>query len=164
MGYKAMVKDGYLNLREETDTQSERLAKIPKGTSIDVLDIGNSEWVRAAYQEKMGYVMHKFLTKPEHPSFGVEGYERYGAPLLKNGSRGDFVAILQQDLRAIRWHDLEVDGIFGPDTEKAVMDYQEMRHLQVDGKAGVETKGSLFEDSIFRGDHGHHPGPHHPRG
>ena len=40
-------------------------------------------------------------------------------------------------------HDIAVDGIFGPETEKAVEAYQKANGLGVDGIVGPKTWGSL---------------------
>ena len=59
------------------------------------------------------------------------------------GSTGSSVSALQEKLNA-NGYDLEVDGQFGPATQKAVKDYQKKKGLQVDGIAGQETWGSLL--------------------
>ena len=60
------------------------------------------------------------------------------------GSTGSSVSALQEKLNA-NGYDLEVDGEFGPATQKAVKDYQKKKGLQVDGIAGAETWGSLLQ-------------------
>ena len=60
------------------------------------------------------------------------------------GSTGSSVSALQEKLNA-NGYDLEVDGQFGPATQKAVKDYQKKKGLQVDGIAGAETWGSLLQ-------------------
>jgi hypothetical protein len=164
MGYKATVKDGKLHLRAEMNMDSKILVSIPNKTTIDVKRAHNRTWVKAAYNNKLGYVMREFLTeKPQEPAFGVEGFERYGEAPLKKGSEGRGVAALQRDLRDIKWHSLEVDGKFGPITETTVKEYQGMTHIVQDGIAGIITKSHLYVDSMAHGDHGHMPPPYpHP--
>lgn len=60
-------------------------------------------------------------------------------PVLKRGSRGEAVAELQRLLGG-----LSDDGIFGPKTESAVIEYQVANSLEVDGIVGPETWGSLL--------------------
>jgi hypothetical protein len=63
-------------------------------------------------------------------------------PLLRQGSTGNSVKQLQQMLNAAGAH-LKVDGIFGPQTEAAVRQFQQTHHLQVDGIVGPQTWGAL---------------------
>jgi len=60
---------------------------------------------------------------------------------LKYGSRSDFVKALQFILG------IKADGIFGNDTEQAVLDYQEKHGLEVDGKAGKNTIKKILENA-----------------
>ena len=58
--------------------------------------------------------------------------------VLNSGSEGRQVRLLQQALGAIK-----VDGIFGPETEAAVRDYQARSGLQTDGVVGAVTASAL---------------------
>ncbi len=53
--------------------------------------------------------------------------------------RGEDVAELQSRLNSLGFDTGKVDGIFGPDTERAVVDFQHNRHLAEDGKMGPEV-------------------------
>lgn len=59
-------------------------------------------------------------------------------PLLREGSRGDYVAKLQKLLKM----DVQ-DGIFGPKTKKAVVDFQKAKGLVADGVVGAYTWEAL---------------------
>jgi len=67
--------------------------------------------------------------------------------------RGEDVAELQSRLNSLGFDAGKVDGIFGPDTEAAVIDFQRNRHLAEDGKAGptvlteirLVTRGEMRE-------------------
>lgn len=50
--------------------------------------------------------------------------------------RGEDVSELQSRLNGLGFDAGKVDGIFGPDTQRAVLDFQSNRHLAEDGKAG----------------------------
>jgi peptidoglycan hydrolase-like protein with peptidoglycan-binding domain len=63
-------------------------------------------------------------------------------PLLRDGSSGNSVKQLQQMLNAAGYH-VAVDGVFGPQTEAAVRQFQQAHHLQVDGIVGPQTWGAL---------------------
>lgn len=60
-------------------------------------------------------------------------------PMMK----GDDVMALQVLLNEATAADLAVDGIFGSKTERAVREYQELKGLKVDGKAGEKTITAL---------------------
>jgi N-acetylmuramoyl-L-alanine amidase len=53
--------------------------------------------------------------------------------------RGEDVAELQSRLNSLGFDPGKVDGIFGPDTESAILDFQHNRHLAEDGKMGPEV-------------------------
>lgn len=79
--------------------------------------------------------------------------ERY--PLLRRGARGDAVRRLQGILG------ITTDGIFGPQTERAVRAFQASRLLVVDGVVGPQTWGALTappvqRPTLRRGDRGQH--------
>ncbi|MBB4664467.1 transglycosylase family protein [Conexibacter arvalis] len=57
--------------------------------------------------------------------------------VLKKGSRGAVVVQLQQKL------DIPADGVFGPQTAKAVRRYQRSKGLAVDGVVGPQTASAL---------------------
>ncbi|MTH54805.1 L,D-transpeptidase family protein [Bacillus mangrovi] len=65
--------------------------------------------------------------------------------LLKRGSKGAAVKELQQRLTAKGYSTRGADGIFGPNTEKAVKAFQKARGLAVDGLVGPATKRSLLK-------------------
>jgi len=50
---------------------------------------------------------------------------------------------MQQALKNAGYYSGEVDGKFGPQTEKAVKDFQDANNLVVDGKVGVNTWDKL---------------------
>jgi hypothetical protein len=66
-------------------------------------------------------------------------------PLLKRGASGDQVRQLQTLLSSKGIADLEVDGIFGRETEAAVRRFQESEKLAPDGLVGGETWRRLDE-------------------
>jgi peptidoglycan hydrolase-like protein with peptidoglycan-binding domain len=62
----------------------------------------------------------------------------YPGVLLRRGSVGSAVRVFQDRMKARGWH-LDVDGIYGPDTETIVEQFQSEKHLTVDGVVGRET-------------------------
>lgn len=57
--------------------------------------------------------------------------------------RGEDVSELQSRLNSLGFDSGKVDGIFGPDTERAVIDFQHNRFLAEDGKVGPEVVTEL---------------------
>lgn len=60
-------------------------------------------------------------------------------PLLKKGSKGKYVKLLQKLLK------IKADGIFGVSTEKAVRKFQKAHKLKVDGQVGAKTWKALLK-------------------
>ena len=67
----------------------------------------------------------------------------YGTTLLKLGSRGSAVASLQQDLTALGYNTYGIDGIFGANTQKAVVAFQKVKGIAPDALVGTQTKTAL---------------------
>ncbi|SDH85983.1 peptidoglycan-binding domain-containing protein [Alteribacillus bidgolensis] len=59
--------------------------------------------------------------------------------ILHLGSRGQSVVNLQNRLKLMGFYPSKVDGIYGPITKQAVIDFQKDHELLVDGIAGPQT-------------------------
>ena len=68
------------------------------------------------------------------------------AGLLRSGSRGDAVAVLQRLLAGLGYDPGPADGVFGTRTVAAVRAFQSASGLKADGAAGTTTKRALFGD------------------
>ena len=76
---------------------------------------------------------------------GIAGPLTLGAcPLLACGSMGTIVSLLQSRLNSIGFSSGNVDGMFGQNTKKAVMNFQKSRNLLVDGIVGKNTWSKLL--------------------
>lgn len=64
-------------------------------------------------------------------------------PTLYWGNRGSSVTLLQRKLAAWGYYDGRIDGIYGSDTYRAVLDFQRKNRLRVDGIVGRETWAAL---------------------
>lgn len=64
--------------------------------------------------------------------------------VLNHGDKGPAVKTLQTKLNKVGYK-LEVDGVFGSATDKAVEDFQRKHSLTVDGAVGPKTAASLDE-------------------
>ena len=74
-------------------------------------------------------------------------------PHLALGARGDAVLDVQGRLTALGYHiDPSEHGEFGPSTKRAVQEFQQRRHLLVDGVVGDDTWGELVEAGYSLGD------------
>jgi len=62
---------------------------------------------------------------------------------LRMGSRGSDVRALQQKLANLGYP-IAVDGVFGPQTNHMVIDFQKKNWLSADGIVGPQTHGKLF--------------------
>lgn len=71
----------------------------------------------------------------------------YPGHLLRRGSQGDSVKIIQNQLNRLGFNVGVADGIFGAGTESGVRSYQQSRNLTVDGLVGQETWNKLMSDS-----------------
>ena len=70
------------------------------------------------------------------------------AVIIRKGTQGGAVHFLQSML-AMHNYQVKQDGKFGPDTEKAVKEFQESRSLDVDGLVGKETWDKLLTRPKF---------------
>ncbi|MCL6634882.1 MAG: peptidoglycan-binding protein [Peptococcaceae bacterium] len=66
-----------------------------------------------------------------------------GQKALKLGTSGDGVLTLQKKLRELGYYQGALDGVFGPGTHAAVVNFQVDNNLEVDGVAGAETLQAL---------------------
>ena len=67
--------------------------------------------------------------------------------ILRKGSKGDEVSILQATLHSVGFFSGQPDGNFGEDTEKAVRAFQQKYGILVDGEVGQKTWDKLSEVS-----------------
>ena len=115
---------------------NQTLSAVKKFQSIFSLDVdgivGKATWYKISYI----YVAVSKLASLD--------YEVSNKAILKVGSRGSNVLDLQKDLNMIRRRYpsiiyLSEDGIFGQNTKKAVMEFQRLTGLSVDGIVGNQT-------------------------
>ena len=83
--------------------------------------------------------------------FGTPACASGGFPLIKRGSRGNYVCIAQDDLNTLGYRTGGLDGVFGEQTYSAVRRYQSSRGLSVDGIIGCNTWRSLQVNVVGTG-------------
>ena len=83
--------------------------------------------------------------------FGTPACSSGGYPLIRQGSRGNYVCIAQDDLNTLGYKTGGLDGVFGEQTTNAVKRYQKSRGLTSDGIIGCNTWRSLQENVVGTG-------------
>jgi N-acetylmuramoyl-L-alanine amidase len=68
---------------------------------------------------------------------------RAAVPLVRQGDRGNLVWLIQAELVA-HGYNIATDGIFGPGTKTALMEFQRSSGISADGIAGPATFEKLF--------------------
>ena len=149
-----------VNVRKSASTSSAIVGRLSRGTRVNADFSSSGFWHITS--PLTGYIMDDFLGDTEidsgssgNPSHPYDAYSAYGpsTQVLRRGSQGTAVYNLQISLNALAFlmsddghPDSCIDGIFGANTEGAVLDYQADRGLGVDGVVGKLTKERLWED------------------
>ncbi|MDB9528065.1 peptidoglycan-binding protein [Oscillatoria sp. CS-180] len=93
------------------------------------------------------------FTPPEVPETAAEAADTakeeeetpIELPTLRQGMRGPAVTRVQETLKARGFYTAAIDGVFGPATETAVMDFQRSEQLATDGVVGPATWQALLQ-------------------
>lgn len=88
--------------------------------------------------KKPATVKHNDDVTPEIPRLPKRGY-------FKKGDRSRQVEILQRYLKATGYYVGQVDGVYGPLTEMAVIAFEKKHKLEVDGKWGPICQKTAFD-------------------
>ena len=70
--------------------------------------------------------------------------------MIKSGSFGDNVVLLQMRLRDLGYYDYKITGYFGAYTEAAVKAFQSQNSLTSDGSVGPQTTDVLYNNKAIR--------------
>lgn len=65
--------------------------------------------------------------------------------VLRSGSTGQTVSDLQLRLKELGFYHGEISGVYGPETETAVIAFQQAQGLTIDGIAGPQVHGLLYD-------------------
>lgn len=84
-------------------------------------------------------------SKPSKPDKSSIAFP-YPGFLIRRGSRGEYVRMIQWRLKG-----LDIDGIFGPLTEKRVKDFQRGQGITVDGIVGPVTWSEMWKSVPYPG-------------
>jgi len=74
-----------------------------------------------------------------------------GYPLVRNGSAGVYVLVLQDALNALGFTGSGLDGYFGGGTRNAVISFQRAKGLDADGVVGCLTWEGITESAVAIG-------------
>ncbi len=118
---------------------------------------GASGKANGSVQKKAVNASHPEDLQAENPAFkGDYKLEKTndGEGLIQTGSKGECVAKIQQGLTDLGYElpKFGVDGDFGSETRRAVIDFQSQEQLNsIDGIVGPETMGTLDNAVIAKG-------------
>ena len=107
--------------------------------SSTVLRLPLAKPIKEAHQQAFVEALANRLFDKGHTDFEIE-LSVLNENLLRQGSRGADVKALQAQLGMPA---AEQDGIFGPNTERAVRTFQQSMGLQVDGIVGPQTRTAI---------------------
>lgn len=70
--------------------------------------------------------------------------------VLERNCEGDEVVDVQMRLRDLGYFNYKVTGFYGPSTEGAVREFQQLNNINADGNVGAETRALLFSLEAVR--------------
>lgn len=155
-----------LYIRKSPNTSAEALRCAANGEQLTILR-EEGDWYYVKYNSVVsGYVAKKFVsttksTSSSNSSSATTSSSSSSSDALpssvselgkapassKRGDRGNDVKKLQQALKIAGHYSGGCDGIFGEQTEKAVMRFQDAKGLTQDGVAGKVTITLLFGEA-----------------
>ncbi|WP_240375822.1 peptidoglycan-binding protein [Bacillus piscicola] len=98
------------------------------------------------YKESTKKAIEDFQEEHHLNIDGIAGPNTIGAlEVLEKGDEGAPVQSLQEKLNVLGYYGKQPDGIFGPITYDAVINFQRSASIAVDGLAGPQTFGALVE-------------------
>lgn len=111
----------------------------PAGSNgVQITSINKKKWKAAGELPFIYYTETTPINNPKDNNFVIPGY------YLKVGSRGMSVYNLQKCLNALG-SQLECDGVFGPLTRQALINFQKTYNLIIDGIYGPQCQRKIRE-------------------
>lgn len=127
-----------LNVRDEANAKGAKLGELAHGSAVEVYGLADNGWVLIQQGSLRGWVNGKYLvdytSKPELTRI---------LKLKSPNMRGEDVRWAQARLNALGYNCGTPDGIFGPNTDKAVKAFQRANGLSQDGDIGPKTWAKL---------------------
>ena len=111
--------------------------------------VGRATWYQLSYIYAAVKRLAALNSEGESPGVGTVPIRPYPGYLIREGSRGENVRLVQQylaDLATVypQIPSVTPDGIFGPRTRAAVVAFQQMSNLAADGIVGPATWDALI--------------------
>ena len=131
-------KTNHVGLVVSVSDNGKIINTIEGNTSQTSADNGGKVMQRNRYSNIVAYA------RPAYSGTTTTMMPPASMPVLKKGSKGDWVVIAQGRL-VVAGYKIEVDGVFGPKTEEAVKKYQADHHLTVTGIIGKNTWSALYK-------------------
>lgn len=123
-----------LNVRDAANAKGDKLGELKDRSLVEIYGLAGNGWVLIQQGSLRGWVNGKYLTdyaaKPELTRI---------LKLKSPNMRGEDVRWAQARLNAIGYNSGTPDGIFGPNTDKAVKAFQKAQGLSQDGDIGPNT-------------------------
>ncbi|WP_245808968.1 peptidoglycan-binding protein [Shouchella patagoniensis] len=105
----------------------------------------NKEDLTGEYKATTSEAVKEFQGSQNLLVDGIAGLQTFGAlSHLEAGDEGEFVEELQSRLSDFNYYNGDLDGLYGPLTEKAVKQFQEQNDLEVNGIANPATYSKLY--------------------
>ena len=113
--------------------------------SIDGIYGINTKYAVMNYQKSHGLLIDGIAGPHTLGSlFSSSSSRGSNSPYINRGDSGQAVKNVQSKLQSIGYLHGSVDGIFGPQTESAVMSFQRAHNLAADGIVGPKTESALY--------------------
>lgn len=127
-----------LNVRGTANAKGAKLGELAHGSTVEVYGLADNGWALIQQGSLRGWVNGKYLvdytSKPELTRI---------LKLKSPNMRGEDVRWAQARLNALGYNCGTPDGIFGPNTDKAVKAFQRANGLSQDGDIGPKTWAKL---------------------
>ena len=62
---------------------------------------------------------------------------------IQRGRSQSVVEVLQKQLQELGYYEGEIDGVYGPGTQQAVLEFQREHDLDTDGIVGCDTQTTI---------------------
>lgn len=141
LDYIGYVNQDGVNLRGGPGTSSYIMAQLVAGHSVQIRQMVG-DWYFVTYEGQEGFVKSNFIDATSRTGEGL-------GILLRRGMAGSEVLKMQNMLVKRNFLDKKnVDGEYGPKTQKAVTEFQKMAGIADDGSAGPQTLEMIYDSSI----------------
>lgn len=141
-----------VNLRKEKSTSSRRLASIPEGATVTVSSVSGS-YAEVTYQGISGWCLKKYVNlktivkptaEPTAAPTLAPAQDEASYTTLQLGSTGSRVQALQEALIELSFLSGDADGVFGTDTQTAVIALQTKNDYPATGVVDANLQAHIY--------------------